>query len=128
MGTGGSREAEFILQDDVPAGEYRLIADGIITAPVDVTFEILWRRPSRTPPDIILMTFQQHFEPRGGGNFDAIPYEVTGQGAAIDFEPGMSDELILRYTGMNSVSPMGYVPNGDGDEANGRIPNLSLPL
>ena len=125
MGAGSSQEAEWTLVADVPAGEYRLIADGIITNPVDVTFELIWRVPGG--PDVVLGTWMQHFDPLGGGNFDATPYEVTATAPAIDFEEGRGDQLIFRYTGINSVSPMSYVPNGDGPTHNGRYPHIVLP-
>ena len=127
MGAGSSHEAEFVLLDDVPAGSYQLVADGIIVESVDVTFELIWRRPSRVPADMVVATWQHHFDPLGGGNFDATPFEVSAQGAAIDYEPGMDDQLVWRYSGANSTTPMAYIPNGDGAVANGRIPHITLP-
>lgn len=109
----------------VPAGTYTLVADGIITASVDVTFELIWRRSGSA--DVVLATFQHHFDPRGGGNFDAVPFEETATGPAIDWTEGAGDQLVFRYTGANSVSTMAYIPNGDGASANGRIPNITLP-
>jgi len=109
----------------VPAGTYKLIADGIITNSVDVTFELIWRRTGVA--DVALATWQQHFDPLGGGNFDAQPYEVTADAVAIDFQEGMGDQLVFRYSGQNSASTMAYVPNGDGPLHNGRFPNITLP-
>ena len=123
MGAGGSQEAEFDLVAAVPAGTYKLIADGIITASVDVTFELIWRRPGGT--DTVLAMFQHHFDPLGGGNFDAQPFEVTAAAPAIDWLEG--DQFVFRYTGANSVSTMAYIPNGDGPSHNGRYPNITLP-
>ena len=125
MGAGSSQEAEWTLVADVPAGEYRLIADGIITSSVDATFELIWRAPGMA--DVVLATWVQHFDPLGGGNFDATPYEVTATAPAIDFVDGRGDQLIWRYTGENSLSPMAYVPNGDGPEHAGRYPQIHLP-
>lgn len=125
MGAGGSQEAEWNLVAPVSAGTYTLVADGIITNPVDVTFELIWRRPGSA--DTVLATFQQHFDPRGGGNFDAIPFEASADGPAIDYVEGMGDQFIFRYTGTNSVSSMSYIPNGDGARLNGRIPHVTLP-
>lgn len=124
MGAGSSQEAEWTLVADVPAGEYRLVADGIITSPVDVTFELIWRVPGAA--DVVLATWNQHFDPLPVG-FDAVPYETTATATAIDFEDGRGDQLIFRYTGNNSPSPMAYVPNGDGPTHMGRYPHIVLP-
>jgi hypothetical protein len=115
----------FDLVAPVAAGSYRLIADGIITSSVDVTFELIWRRPGRA--DVALATFQHHFDPLGGGNFDAQPFEATAAAPAIDYVAGAGDQLVFRYSGANSVSTMAYIPNGDGPTHNGRFPNITLP-
>jgi hypothetical protein len=107
----------------VPAGTWRLVADGIIIQPVDVQFDLVWRRPGAD--DVLLLTWETHFEPLGGANFDAQPYEVTGAARAIDWIDG--DQLIFRYTGTGSDLAMAYIPNGDGDDAGGRIPFIDLP-
>jgi hypothetical protein len=125
VGAGSSQEAEWDLIAPIPAGTYKLVADGIITNPVDVTFELIWRRTGL--PDVILATFNQHFEPNGGGNFDAVPYEATAQAQAVEYVEGDGGQLIFRYTGTNSISTMSYVPNGDGPTHNGRFPNITLP-
>ncbi len=122
MGAGSSQEAEFALAGDIPAGTWTLIADGIITDAVDVTFDLLVRRDG---VDTTLATWEQHFDPRGGGNFDAQIYEVTAPCEAVVYAPG--DQLVFRYTGDNSTAQMAYIPNGDGALANGRIPHLILP-
>jgi hypothetical protein len=124
VGAGRSQEAEFTLLDDVPAGEWRLIADGIIVFPVDVTFEIIHRQAAGG--DVPIVMWQRHFDPLPMG-FEAQAYEVTADGPAIDQQPG--DELIFRYTGTNTepTHTMAYIPNGDGEEANGRIPFIVLP-
>jgi hypothetical protein len=126
VGTGSPREAEFSLIDSVPAGTYRLIGDGIITGSVDVTWEVIWRRPGMPPTDVVLATWTHHFDPRGMGDFRAQAFEESmSVTQAIDFVDG--DQLVLRYNGMNGPFPMSYVPNGDGALAEGRIPNLTLP-
>lgn len=108
---------------DVPAGSWTLVADGIITATVDVQFDLLWRRDGRD--DVVIATWTETFEPLGGGAFDAQPYEVTADGPAIDWEPG--DLLVFRYEGTGTDVPMAYVPNGEGERASGRIPYIDLP-
>ena len=122
MGTGSPQEAEFTLLADVPAGDWRLVADGIITAPVDVTFELIWRKAAGG--DTPICTFAHHFDPLPSG-FDAQPFEATMPGAALTHAAG--DQLIFRYSGANTTSPSAYIPNGDGFRANGRIPYVDLP-
>ncbi len=122
MGTGSPQEAEFTLLADVPAGEWLLVADGIITRPVDVTFELIWRR--RDAGDQPIATFQHHFDPLPSG-FSAQPFEARMTAAALTDAAG--DQLIFRYSGANTDTPMAYIPNGDGFRAMGRIPYVDLP-
>lgn len=122
MGSGGSLEAEYSLKASVPAGAYHVIYDGIIIRAVDVTFDLIHRRGAT---DILLGTWTEHFEPLPGGGFDAQPFERDVVAPAIDFKSG--DQLVWRYTGMNSTAMMAYIPNGDGAITDGRIPNITLP-
>ena len=121
MGAGGSLEATYKLKASVPAGTYHCVLDSIIIAPVDVTFDLIWRRGTT---DTTLATWQMHFDPRPVG-FDAQPYEIDHQVQAIDWQDG--DLFVFRYSGMNSTSNFAWIPNGDGAAANGRIPNITLP-
>jgi hypothetical protein len=123
VGAGRSQEAEYLLRGDLAAGAWRLVGDGIISQAVDVRFEVFVRRADTT--EVPLVMWDHHFEPLGGGNFDAQPYEVTANGPAVDVGDG--DQLILRYTGTGSAFEMAYQPNGDGPRAKGRIPFLELP-
>ena len=84
MGAGGSLEAAYDLKASVPAGDYHCIIDAIIIRPVDVTFDLIWRRDG---VDMVLATWTEHYEPNPGVNFDAQPYEVDMPAQAIDFEP-----------------------------------------
>jgi len=122
VGSGGSQEAEYALKASVPAGPYHVVCDAIIIRPVDVTFDLVWRRGAA---DTTLATWMQHFEPLPGGVYDAQPYELDVQAPAIDFQKG--DQFIFRYTGMNSTAMQAFIPNGDGEITNGRIPNITLP-
>ena len=122
MGSGGSQEAEYALKASVPAGTYHVIYDGIIIRPVDVQFDLVWRRGGT---DTVLGTWQEHFEPLPGGAFDAQPYERDVQAPAIEFEDG--DQFIFRYSGLGSTAMQAYIPNGDGAITDGRIPNITLP-
>ena len=122
MGIGDPLEAEFTLVAPIPAGTWRLVGDGIIIEPVDVLFELIWRGDAG---DDVLATFQTHFEPNGGGNFDAVPFEETVELEVVPAAAG--DELVLRYSAMNATIGMAYIPNGDGATHNGRIPFIELP-
>lgn len=122
MGSGGSQEAEYSLKADVAAGTYKLVCDGIIIRAVDVTFDLVHRRDGA---DTTLATVMQHFEPLPGGVFTAQACDIDMTAPAIEFEAG--DQFIFRYTGANTTSTNGYIPNGDGHLAEGRIPNITLP-
>lgn len=122
MGAGGSQEAEYALKASVPAGTYHCIIDSIIIRPVDVQFDLIWRRGST---DTVLATWMEHFEPLPGASFDAQPYEIDVQAPAIDYKPG--DLLVWRYSASNTIMFDAYIPNGDGTLSNGRIPNFTLP-
>ena len=96
--------------------------DAVIIRPVDVTFDLIWRRGATDMP---LATWTAHYDPLGAGNFDAQPFEYDEVAPAIAFKAG--DQLVFRYTGANTDSNQAYVPNGDGAASNGRIPNFTLP-
>jgi hypothetical protein len=122
VGSGGSQEAEYGLKADVVAGTYKLVCDGIIIRAVDVTFDLVLRREG---VDTLLATAMQHFEPLPEGMFTAQACDIDMDAPAIDFVAG--DQFIFRYTGANTTSTNGYIPNGDGHTADGRIPNITLP-
>lgn len=123
MGSGGSLEAEYTLKADVPAGTYKVICDAIIIRSVDVTFDLIWRKADG---DVVLATWMQHFEPLGGGVFTAQAYELDVP-VTTKIEAAKTDQLVFRYTGMNSTAMMAFIPNGDGHITGGRIPNITLP-
>jgi hypothetical protein len=122
VGVGDPLEAEFELVAGIPAGTWTFVGDGIIIEPVDVLFEIIWRGDAG---DDVLWSIPHHFDPWGGGNFDAVPFEVSTELEAVAAAAG--DQLILRYQAMNATIGMAYIPNGDGAEHNGRIPFIELP-
>jgi hypothetical protein len=122
VGSGGSLDAEYALKADVPAGAYHVICDAIIIRAVDVELSLIHRRGGE---DTVLASWQQHFEPLGGGVYNAQPYELDVEAPAIAHKSG--DELVFRYTGLGSTAMMAFIPNGDGEITHGRIPNLTLP-
>lgn len=122
MGVGDPREAPFTLRGPIPAGDWTLVGDGIIIEPVDTQFDLIWRANGT---DTVIATWTHHFDPQPPGNFDAVAYEETKPAAAVPSAAG--DLLVLRYQAMNATVGMAYIPNGDGERSNGRIPNLTLP-
>ena len=122
MGLGESQDAAFELRASVPAGTYHVECDAIITASVDVTFTLIWRRGST---DTTLAQWTQHWVPLSGGRYDAQPYEVDMPAPAIQFQRG--DQLVFRYAGDNTTGAEAFIPNGDGAFAHGRIPAITLP-
>jgi hypothetical protein len=123
VGAGGSQEAAYALKGSVPAGTYHCVLDSVIIQPVDVTFDLIWRRGTT---DTTLASWQKHFDPLPGASYDAQAYEVDEQAQAIDFAPG--DQFVFRYSaGPNTSAAEAYIPNGDGQLSKGRIPNITLP-
>ena len=122
MGPGGSQEATFALKAIQPAGTWHFVLDAVIVKPVDVQFDLAWRRNG---VDTSLASWMVHYDPQPSGNFDAQPFEYDKDCAEIPTMKG--DQLVFRYTGMNTTSMEAYIPNGDGANANGRIPYIQLP-
>jgi len=124
VGSGGSQEAAYSLKASVPAGTTHFVLDAVITASVDMTFDWIWRHADGSP-DTVLAEWTDHYDPLGGGDFDAQPFEYDEPCAAIDFQPG--DQVVYRYTGANTDSNQAYIPNGDEQLSHGRDPNITLP-
>ena len=124
MGPGGShQDAAFALRAAVPAGTYHVECDAVITASIDVTFTLIWRRGTT---DTTLAQWMKHWDPVVD-SFDAQAYEVDMAAPAIDDRPG--DQLVFRYAGDGpaSVVANAFIPNGDGANSHGRIPSITLP-
>lgn len=96
--------------------------DAVIQAPVDVRFDLIWRHGGT---DTELSTWTEHYEPTGGGNFDAQPHVYDEVAPAIDVTSG--DVFVFRYSAVTATVAESYIPNGDGDSTHGRIPNFTLP-
>lgn len=125
MGVGYPLEAAYTLFGPLPAGNWHLVGDGIVLAPADLTFEILWRHGGS---DTSLVSFQHHFDPlTGTAKFDATPYSADGAGEAAPAARG--DLLVLRISaeGVDAGIQNVYIPNGDGDAAHGALPSITLP-
>jgi hypothetical protein len=122
VGPGGSQEATYSLQAGIPAGTYHFVLDCVVTAQVDVTFDLVHRRGG---DDTTLSTWTAHYNPLGAGRYDAQPFEYDQDAPAVDFKSG--DLIVFRYTGSNTTSNEAYIPNGDGALTSGRIPNITLP-
>ncbi len=124
MGPGGSLlDAAFALRAAVPAGTYHVECDAVITASIDVTFSLIWRRGAT---DTMLAQWMKHWDPLVG-SFNAQAYEVDMAAPAIDYQRG--DQLVFRYAGDGppNVLAEAFIPNGDGHFSNGRIPAITLP-
>jgi hypothetical protein len=122
VGTGGSQEAPFSLLAGIPAGTYHFVLDAVVISSVDVQFDLVLRRGGA---DTTLVTWMEHYNAIGGGDFDAQPFEYDETAPAVDFQAG--DQLVFRYTGSNGAASETYIPNGDGVNSKGRIPNITLP-
>jgi hypothetical protein len=125
VGPGGSQQdAAFSLRAAVPAGAYHVECDAVITASIDVTFSLIWRRGAT---DTMLAQWTKHWDPLVGGRFDAQPYEVDMAAPAITYQAG--DQLVFRYAGNGppGVPAEAFIPNGDGVNSSGRIPSIALP-
>jgi len=122
VGAGqASQEAPYTLQASVPAGTYHFVLDAVIAGSVDITFDLIWRSGGT---DTELATWSAHYDPLPVG-FDAQPFEYDETAEAIDWQKG--DQLVFRYTATNATVQEAYIPNGDGPNSNGRIPNITLP-
>lgn len=121
---GSQQDAAFALRASVPAGNYHVECDAVITASVDVNFALIWRRGATDMP---LVGWSKHWDPSPSGNFQAQPYEVDMAAPAIDFQAG--DQLVFRYTGAGAAGNIAeaFIPNGDGANSSGRIPAITLP-
>jgi hypothetical protein len=131
VGVGNPLEAAFVLAGPVKAGNWQLIGDGIVLAAggVDIRYDVIWRKAGAAAGagDVTLVSFQNHFvQPTGTAQFDAVAFEGTAAGVAAGAVAG--DSLVLRFTAMNSpAGTMAFIPNGDGTNAKGRIPAITLP-
>jgi hypothetical protein len=102
------------------------VGDGyLIARTVDVQFDVIWR--SGAGRDVVLATARHTFteRPAGPGHDDAIPFETDLTGLAAPASAG--DKLVLRFSVTGGDPAGNYTPNGDGPQAHGRYPSLTLP-
>jgi hypothetical protein len=97
------------------------VLDCIVISAVDMQFDLLHRRGT---DNTVIATWTKHFEPLPG-SFDAQPYEIDQQGPKVDVQTG--DQLVFRFSAMNTTPQDSWIPNGDGRLSQGRIPNITLP-
>jgi hypothetical protein len=105
---------------------WHLVGDGyLIRGRVDVRFDLIWRKPPKV--DTVVATAMHTFAelPAGAGHDDAVPFETDVAGAAAPARPG--DLLVLKFSVTGGPADGNYTPNGDGPQAKGRYPNLTLP-
>jgi len=88
----------------------------------DIKFELIWRRGTT---DMSLAAWTEHFDPTGGGNFDAQAHEYDETGPAVDYVAG--DKFVLKFATVMATGAEAYIPNGDGPTTRGRVPNIRLP-
>ncbi|HEY0193788.1 MAG TPA: hypothetical protein VGC42_21880 [Kofleriaceae bacterium] len=96
----------------------------MIIGSVDVQLTLSWRHAAGGD-DTVLAQWVKHWEPLPGSRYDAQAYDVDEAAPAIDYAAG--DQLVFRYTAMNTTTSEAFIPNGDGPNANGRIPQITLP-
>jgi hypothetical protein len=101
-------------------GSWHLVGDGIALAPLDMRFDVLWRSGGT---DRMVVSFQHHFDPTKDSS--AARFDADASGQAVAAKAG--DLLVLRMTANSSIAGAAYIPNADGEHANGRIPSITLP-
>ncbi|HVK72004.1 MAG TPA: hypothetical protein VM734_01735 [Kofleriaceae bacterium] len=95
-------------------------------APIDMRFEVLWRKAAGGD-DVPIVSWEHHFEPNADNPNRAQSHDFRGDGARVG-PNATGDQLIFRYTGLTQGTiPMAWIPNGEGERAMGRIPYLALP-
>jgi hypothetical protein len=113
----------------VAAGRWHLVADGVVlgqgTSQVDARWDVVWRRPGDAAADTTLASFQHHYVRSATAPFDAVACEADADGVAAAARPG--DLLVLRITATAGDPGVDFLPNGDGENAHGRIPRIDLP-
>jgi hypothetical protein len=97
------------------------VLDCIVTTSIDVKFELMARVGADS---FVLATWSKHFDPLATG-YDAQPYEISKTADAISLVDGA--QLVFRYSAPSSAKADAWIPNGDGNLAHGRIPNITLP-
>jgi hypothetical protein len=129
VGIGDPLEAALPLAGRIAAGTWHLVGDGIVLYPADVRYDVIWRHGGS---DTLLATVSQHFEPlpTGPTQFDATPFAADVAGSAADAKAG--DQLVWRFSvgapdGGATSGGFLFIPNGDGINAHGSIPSLTLP-
>jgi hypothetical protein len=124
--TGQSHEAKYLLSGPIKAGSWHLVGDGIVFDPVDVQWDVLLRKADGS--DTTIVSWSHHYDPPAGSDkYVAVPFEADGDGIRVDAK-GNVDSLVLRITATGGPPDTYlFIPNGDGANAGGRIPNITSP-
>ena len=111
MGAGSSQEAEYTLRDDLPAGAWHLVGDGIITQAVDVRFELFVRRADTTEVPLVVSGTVQF---KAGFNTSANQITVRDAIAAFANGKDIGDPTGIDLGGIYAAI-YAAVPNGVQD-------------
>jgi hypothetical protein len=101
-------------------GTWHLVGDGIALAPVDMRFDVLWRSGG---VDRVVVSFLHHFDPMRDASATRLDLDANGEAAPAK----AGDLLVLRMTASSTIAGAAFIPNADGEHANGRIPSITLP-
>jgi hypothetical protein len=83
---------KYALPGLIPAGVYRLTADGIVKDKPNVSFDIGWSQPAQTTPTRIVQFIHQF--PDSTDASMVVQYEDEKQGTRIEAKEG--DSLVFR--------------------------------
>ncbi len=92
--------SQYRLPGPIAAGNYHLIADGLIVGTPQIRFDVLWRSQAG---DQTIVSFTHQY-PSGA----AAPYEESKRGAAQPAQPG--DLLVLMVTVLGPSMSSVFVP------------------
>jgi hypothetical protein len=96
-----------------------------------VRYDVIWRNAAKAPPaamtDTVLATAMHTFDerPPGPNHDEAVAFETDMTGIAAGARAG--DLLVLKFSVTAGDPACNYTPNGDGPQAKGRYPSLTLP-
>lgn len=131
MGVGNSLEASYALRAAIPAGVWRLSADGIIAGAtaqvITVRFEVRLRAAGADggAADVVVVSFQNRFVRSLENRFAAVRFSASAPAPEVRARAG--DLLVLHATALEGDPGASYIFNGEGANSGGEIPRLDLP-